>query len=69
MSNTTNLKYLTEILHSNPLWINEEEAERLKIKEASLVRVTSPAGYLVTKAWLTQGIHKKVVAISTSVGR
>lgn len=69
MSNTTNIKYLTEILHSNPLWINEGEAKRRGIEDGSLVRVSSPVGYIVTKAWLTEGIHPKVVGISTSVGR
>ena len=69
MSNTTNLKYLTEMFHSNPLWINEEMAQKIGIKDGSLVRVSSKVGYLVTKAWLTQGIHPKVVGISTSVGR
>ena len=66
---TTNLKFITEIWHANPLWINKDKARKLGIEDGSLVRVTGGAGYLVTKAWLTNGIHPKVVGISTSVGR
>lgn len=68
-SMTTNLKYLAEISHSNPLNINKSEAKKLNIKDGDLVRVTTPAGYMVTKAMLTNGIHPTVVGISTSVGR
>lgn len=69
LSRTSNLKYLAELWHSNPLWINKDVAHRLGIEDGSLVRVTSEVGYLVTKAWLTNGIHPQVVGISTSVGR
>lgn len=68
-SRTSNLKYLSEIIHSNPVWINKKEAIRMGIKDGGLVRVISPVGYLVTKAFHTNGIHPKVVAISTSSGR
>ncbi|MEO5364608.1 MAG: molybdopterin-dependent oxidoreductase, partial [Magnetococcus sp. DMHC-8] len=69
LSMTSNLKYLSEIWHSNPLLINKESAQALGIRDGSLVRVTSPAGYMVTRAMVTQGIHPRVVGISTSVGR
>ncbi len=69
LSRTSNLKYLSEMWHSNPLWINKEVAFELGIADEALVRVTSDVGYLVTKAWLTNGIHPQVVGISTSVGR
>lgn len=68
-SMTTNLKYLAELGHANPLWINKEVAKELGIADGALVRVTSEVGYLVTKAWATHGIHPRVVGISTSVGR
>jgi len=68
-SQTTNLKVLSEMWHSNPLWINKTVARKLGISDGSLVRVTSEVGYLVTKAWVTHGIHPQVVGISTSVGR
>ncbi|MCK4705692.1 MAG: thiosulfate reductase, partial [Gammaproteobacteria bacterium] len=65
----SNLKYLAELWHANPLWINKQTAVALGIGDGELVRVISDVGYLVTKAWLTQGIHPQVLGISTSVGR
>jgi thiosulfate reductase/polysulfide reductase chain A len=69
LSLTSNLKYLSELWHSNPLWINKQTAVQLGINDGDLVRVISDVGYMVTKAWLTQGIHPQVLGISTSVGR
>ena len=68
-SMTSNHKYLSELWHSNPVWINTETAKKLGIKDGDLVRLTSPVGYVVTKAWVTQGIHPQVVGVSTSTGR
>ncbi len=69
LSMTSNLKYLAELWHSNPLWINAQTAAVKGISDGDLVRVKSDAGYLVTRAWLTQGIHPQAVGLSTSVGR
>ncbi len=69
LSRTSNLKILSELWHSNPLWINKDIALKLGIGDGELVRVKSEVGYLVTKAWLTQGIHPQVIGFSTSVGR
>jgi thiosulfate reductase / polysulfide reductase chain A len=69
LSRTTNLKLLAELNHSNPLWINKDVARKMGLKDNGLVRVTSDAGYMVTKAWITQGIHPQVIGIATSVGR
>jgi len=67
-SRTAACKWLSEIYHSNPMWINPKTAEERGIKDGDLVRVTSSIGYLVTRANVTEGIHPRVVAISTSVG-
>jgi len=67
-SRTSSCKWLSEIHHSNPMWINPKTAAERGIKDGGLVRVTSKIGHLVTKAHLTEGIHPKVVAISTSAG-
>ncbi len=69
LSLTSNLKYLAELWHANPLWINKNTALEQGIGDGELVRISSEAGYMVTKAWLTQGIHPQVVGLSTSVGR
>ncbi|MEW6007458.1 MAG: molybdopterin-dependent oxidoreductase, partial [bacterium] len=67
-SRTSACKWLSEIQHANPMWINPKTAERLGINDGELVRITSKIGYLVTRAQITEGIHPKVVAISTSSG-
>lgn len=67
-SRTSNVKWLTEIVHSNPAWINAETAAKLGIKDGDLVRITSGVGYMVTKAKVTEGIHPKVVAVSNTLG-
>lgn len=69
LSLTANLKYLAELWHSNPVWINVGSARELGIGDGDLIRVTSAAGHMVSRAWLTQGIHPQVIGISTSVGR
>ncbi|MBF0380833.1 MAG: molybdopterin-dependent oxidoreductase [Magnetococcales bacterium] len=69
LSRTSNLKLLAELNHSNPMWLNKDVAKKMGIKDNSLVRVVTEAGYMVTKAWITQGIHPQVVGIATSVGR
>jgi len=68
-SQTANCKWLMEIVHKNPLWINEATAKGMGLNDGDQVRITSPLGSLVTPAFITQGIHPKVVALSDSVGR
>ena len=67
-SRTAAVKWLAEIAHSNPAWMNPETGAKLGIKTGDLVRVESKVGYLVTKAYVTEGIHPKVIAISTAFG-
>jgi thiosulfate reductase/polysulfide reductase chain A len=68
-SQTANCKWLMEIVHKNPLWINEESAQRMGLRNGDRVRLTSPLGSLVTPIFITQGIHPRVVALSDNVGR
>lgn len=67
-SRTPNVKWLTEIVHSNPAWLNKATADKLGIKHGDLIRITSPVGYIVTKARVTEGIHPKVIAVSNTLG-
>lgn len=67
-SETANTKFLSETIHSNPAWLNRETAKKMGIKDGSLIRLTTPAGYMITKVKTTEGIHPKVVAVSTSAG-
>ncbi|MDI7260764.1 MAG: molybdopterin-dependent oxidoreductase [Thermodesulfobacteriota bacterium] len=66
---TANCKWLTEIVHTNPLWINEEIAKRVGLKNGDRVKITSQVGSLITPVFTTQGIHPKVMALSDSLGR
>jgi anaerobic selenocysteine-containing dehydrogenase len=64
-----NAKWLNELSHSNPLWINPKDATRLGIETADLVRVTTAIGYFVTKAWVTEGTPPGIVLCSHHLGR
>jgi anaerobic selenocysteine-containing dehydrogenase len=58
-----------EIVHRNPLWINEETAKKMGLNNDDRVRITSPLGSMITPVFMTQGIHPRVVALSDSLGR
>jgi anaerobic selenocysteine-containing dehydrogenase len=66
---SANSKWLDEIAHTNPLWINPIDAKRLAVNDGDLVRVTTEIGYFVAKAWVTEGIRPGVVACSHHMGR
>ena len=78
---TQSQKYLTEIVHHNPMWINTDTAARLGIKTGDMVEITTyrpyghamkGAGEVVGKAlvpaWVTEGIHPRVLAVSNTLG-
>ncbi len=65
---TPNVKWLSEIVHSNPAWLNKKTAEELGIRDGDMIRITTPAGYMVTKAHTTEGIHPQVIAVPSSSG-
>ena len=67
-SRTAAVKWLAEIMHSNPVWMNTETGRKLGVKTGDLVRVESKVGHIVTKAYVFEGIHPKVVAIPTAFG-
>lgn len=67
-SRTAAVKWLAEIMHSNPVWMNTETGRKLGIKTGDLVRIESKVGYMVTKAYVFEGIQPKVVAIPTAFG-
>ncbi|MFQ6102670.1 MAG: molybdopterin-dependent oxidoreductase [Candidatus Glassbacteria bacterium] len=67
-SRTQNCKWLTEIYHDNPAWINTKTARALGIKDGDRIKVTSSAGEIVTKAKVTEGIHPDAIAISNHCG-
>jgi len=69
LDNTTaNCKYMAEFRHENPLWIHPSRAARLGIHEGDEVRIESQSSSVVAKAWLSETIHPKCVAIALGLG-
>jgi anaerobic selenocysteine-containing dehydrogenase len=66
---SSNSKWLNEISHRHPLWIHPDDADKLHIEEAGLVRITTRIGHFVIQAWRTEGIRPGVVAASHHMGR
>ena len=64
-----NAKWLNEISHRNPLWVNPDDARRLGLATGDLVRVSTEIGYFVTDIWITESIRPGVVACSHHLGR
>jgi anaerobic selenocysteine-containing dehydrogenase len=63
-----NSKWLSEVFHENPLWINGKTAERLGIKEGEKVEIQSKGMKAIVQVHLTQSIHPEVVAIARDLG-
>lgn len=66
---SANAKWLDEIAHTNPLWMNTQDAKRLGVRTGNLLRVETEIGYFVLKAWVTEGIRPGVVGCSHHMGR
>jgi anaerobic selenocysteine-containing dehydrogenase len=66
---SANAKWLTEISHTNPLWMHPEDAQIFGLETGDLVRVATRIGYFVPRVWVTEGIHPGIVACSHHVGR
>ena len=64
-----NAKYLYEISHGHPLWINPIDADQLGFETGDLIRITTQIGYFVMRAWRTEGLRPGVVAASHHMGR
>jgi anaerobic selenocysteine-containing dehydrogenase len=63
-----NSKWLAEILHASPLWMNLRSAQAMGLKNGDRVKVTSSAGSLTVPIRMTHGIHPKVVALPEGLG-
>ncbi len=64
-----NAKYLYEISHGHPLWMNPADADALGFATGDLVRLTTGSGHFVIRVWRTEGIRPGVVAASHHMGR
>jgi anaerobic selenocysteine-containing dehydrogenase len=63
------VKWLYELSHSNPVWINPEDARRLEVATGDLVKVETAIGYFIDRAFVTEGIRPGVVGCSHHLGR
>ena len=67
-SRTMNCKYLAEVYHTNPAWINPETARARGIYDGDRIKIRSDVGEMVTKARVTEAIIPGVVAVSHHCG-
>ncbi|MEG3617644.1 molybdopterin-dependent oxidoreductase [Magnetovibrio sp. PR-2] len=68
-SRTAHCKWLAEIKHDNPGWINSKTAAERGIKDGDTIKVKSHVGEITTTAYVTEGIVPGVIAISHHFGR
>ncbi len=66
---SANAKWLYEISHTNPLWMNSLDAARCDLENGDLVRVRTEIGHFVIRLWVTEGIRPGVAACSHHMGR
>jgi anaerobic selenocysteine-containing dehydrogenase len=67
-SRTQNCKWLTEIYHDNPGWMNPETAAARGIADGDAIRVTSAFGEIETTARVTPAVVPGVIAVSFHCG-
>jgi anaerobic selenocysteine-containing dehydrogenase len=67
-SRSQNCKWLSEIYHDNPAWINPATATALGVADGDAIRVTSSVGEIETEAQVTPAVVPGVVAISHHCG-
>jgi anaerobic selenocysteine-containing dehydrogenase len=67
-SRSQNCKWLTEIYHDNPGWMNPETAAARGIADGDRIRVTSSVGEIEAEARVTPAVVPGVIAISFHCG-
>jgi anaerobic selenocysteine-containing dehydrogenase len=66
---SANAKWLVEISHKNPIWMNPEDAQRFGMETGDLAKVETEIGHFVDTVWVTEGIKPGIIAISHHLGR
>jgi anaerobic selenocysteine-containing dehydrogenase len=69
LSRTSHRKWISEVHHDNPAWINPTTASAKGINSGDKIKVKSSIGELVTTANVTEKITPGVIAISFHLGR
>ncbi len=64
-----NAKWLYEISHCNPLWLNSKDAQNFDVSTGDLLKISTEIGYFIDKVWVTEGIKPGVIACSHHLGR
>ncbi|MEH6471408.1 MAG: molybdopterin-dependent oxidoreductase [Halopseudomonas sp.] len=67
-SRTMNCRWLSEIYHDNPAWINPQTAQARGIGDGDTIKVTSSIGEIETRARVTPAVVPGVIAISHHCG-
>ena len=68
-SRSTHCKWLTEMFHDNPAWINSKTAASLGIKDGDMIKLSSEIGEISIKAYVNEMIVPGSIAISFHLGR
>jgi len=67
-SRTQNCKWLTEIYHKNPAWMNPVTAAQRQLVDGDMIKVKSRIGEIVTKLRVTPAVVPGVISISNHCG-
>ncbi len=68
-SRSANAKWLVEISHRNPVWMNNQDAKHLGFETGDLIKVHTEIGYFIDKVWACEAIKPGVIACSHHIGR
>jgi anaerobic selenocysteine-containing dehydrogenase len=68
-SRSAHRKWLMELYHDNPGWMNSKTAAARGIKDGDKIKVTSKIGSIITTAKVTEKIGPGIIAISYHLGR
>lgn len=63
-----NAKWLAEILHTNPLWMNVRTGQALGLHTGDRVKVSSNSGSVIVPIRLTHGLHPQALALTEGLG-
>ena len=68
-SRSGNAKWLVEIAHRNPVWMNAGDAAKLGFKDDDEIKLVTDIGWFIGKVWATEALRPGVVACSHHIGR
>jgi anaerobic selenocysteine-containing dehydrogenase len=69
LSRSSHRKWISEVHHDNPAWMNPKTAADRGISNGDKIKVRSSVGELATTAYVTEKITPGVIAISFHLGR